>query len=96
MSTIAGELISDLYARVERVLSRLGVQDHGGDPLAALESWADDEHARCIAATDEHNALTAERDRLVAEMAKMRDKIRECDGDGGCRAWAFAQEKLNP
>lgn len=49
--------------------------------------------ARADGAEAEAVRLTAERDRLVAEMARMRNKIRECDGDGGCRAWAFAQEK---
>lgn len=30
---------------------------------------------------------------LQEERAAMLDKIGECDSDGGCRAWAFAQRK---
>lgn len=42
-------------SRVEAVLARLGVQDGDADPIRALESWAEEQHARDVTATDERN-----------------------------------------
>lgn len=52
-------------ARVAHVLARLGVQDYGADPLAALESWA-----------DEHNAVAAERDAALAHAEELTRALR--------------------
>ena len=42
-------------SRVQAVLARLGVQDGDADPIRALESWAEEQHARDLTATDERN-----------------------------------------
>jgi hypothetical protein len=44
-----------LARRVGHALSRLGVQDHGGDVVAALDSWVDGEQERSLRVTDERN-----------------------------------------
>ena len=67
-----GEHVNELYACVARVLSRLGVQDRGGDPLEALESWADEEHARSLAETDARNAAIAHAAELEAALREAR------------------------
>lgn len=66
-----GEHVNELYACVARVLSRLGVQDHGGDPLEALESYADEEHERSLAETDARNTIAADRDTALAHAAEL-------------------------
>lgn len=71
-----GEHVNELYACVARVLSRLGVQDHGGDPLEALESYADEEHERSLAETDARNTIAADRDAALAHAAELEAALR--------------------
>lgn len=69
-------------SRVEAVLARLGVQDGDADPIRALESWAEEQHARDVTATDERNRFVTANAELGHLAVRQGHALRmQFDGD---------------